>query len=116
VSCAAGHPPPLHVTAGGLGPVGDGGPLLGVLDRVLLAESTVELAPGDALVVYTDGVPEARRPDGDFYGEDRLLRHMASGAGHAHDRVTTLLADVLDFQHGVARDDIAVVVLRVRQP
>jgi len=116
VSSAAGHPPPLHVTAGGVGPVGDGGPLLGVLDRVLLAESTVELAPGDALVVYTDGVPEARRPDGEFYGEDRLLRHVASGAGPAHERVTTLLADVLDFQHGVARDDIAVVALRVKQP
>ena len=113
-SCAAGHPPPLHIKTGGVViPVGWSGTLLGVLDEVALSDSTLILAAGDAIVVYTDGVTEAREASGEFYGDTRLSQHMAHAAGSARDLVSSLLRDVLDFQNGVARDDIAIVALRV---
>ena len=114
-SCAAGHPLPLHVDSGGnVTAIGRSGSLIGVLDEVELHEASVVLAPGDVVVAYTDGVPEARGPSGDFYGESRLLRHLAATSGNARDIAGSLLTDVLDFQRGVARDDIAIVTLRVR--
>ena len=78
-----------------------------------LFEAATRLAPGDTVVVYTDGVAEARAPDGTFYGDQRLRTNLAAATGTANDIVTTLLADVLDYQRRVARDDIAIVAVRV---
>jgi serine phosphatase RsbU (regulator of sigma subunit) len=52
-------------------------------------------------------------PGGEFYGEDRLMRLLHGGAGSARELVDRVLRDVLDFQAGRARDDIALVALRV---
>ena len=113
-SCAAGHPLPLHIDVEGtVTPIGYGGSLLGVLPEVELFESTLLLGSGDAIVVYTDGVPEGRAPAGEFYGEVRLVRHLATPPGGAAQIAQSLLAEVVDFQRGVARDDIAIVALRV---
>lgn len=113
-SCAAGHPLPLRVSPAGIvTPVGEAGSLIGVLEEVDLPESSTALAPGDALVVYTDGVSEGRSPAGEFFGDARLFGHLADTSGSADDIAASLLADVLGFQHGNARDDIAIVALRV---
>jgi sigma-B regulation protein RsbU (phosphoserine phosphatase) len=110
---AGGHPLPLHVDVSGkVSAVGRGGMLIGVVNDLEVHESTVLLAPGEALVVYTDGVSEARAPDGEFYGDERLVSKFAATTGTARHIAESLLADVLDFQHGVARDDIAIVALR----
>ncbi len=65
------------------------------------------------MVFYTDGVTEARSPDGSFFGEERLLRFVGA---HAHEHAADLAAElknaVLTFQEGYARDDLAVLVLR----
>ena len=62
--------------------------------------------------MYTDGVTEARA-GAEFFGEDRfeaaLSRHAASATSLTHG----VLTEVLDFQSGVARDDIALVAVRV---
>jgi phosphoserine phosphatase RsbU/P len=64
-------------------------------------------------VLYTDGVIEARR-DGDLYEDERLHAAIASRAhADAQGIADHIVADALTFQHGVARDDIAVVVLAV---
>ncbi len=69
----AGHNPPILLRADGrLEFLHHGGLLLGVFDDARLEEGHVQLMPGDRLVLYTDGVTEARSPAGDFYGEDRL--------------------------------------------
>lgn len=113
-SSVAGHPLPLHVDAAHqVRSVGRPGTLLGVLREVELSESVTPLAPGDAVVVYTDGVTEARDQDERFYDEDGLIATLGSARGEAADIVAAVLTDVLDFQRGVARDDIAVVALRV---
>jgi sigma-B regulation protein RsbU (phosphoserine phosphatase) len=109
-----GHPPPLLVAPGqDPVPVGTTGSLVGLLEQPVFRTTSVDAGPGSLLVLYTDGVPEARG-NGDFYGEDRLR----SVVGRVSDRpaaevVHSLLGDVLDFQQQRARDDIAVVVLRV---
>lgn len=113
-SCVAGHPLPLHVDAGNtVTTVGRTGTLLGVLSEVTLFEEATVLAPGDTVVTYTDGVTEARAPDGTFYGDRRLLTNLAAATGTATDIATGLLTDVLDYQRRNARDDIAIVAVRV---
>lgn len=114
-TCAAGHPLPVHVDGQGrAAPVGAPGSLLGVLDEIHLADASIELRPGEALVVYTDGVIEARAPDGSLYGDDRLLARLAAPTDG--ELAGAVLADVLGFQHGHARDDIAIVAVRAAGP
>jgi sigma-B regulation protein RsbU (phosphoserine phosphatase) len=113
-SCVAGHALPLHVSpAGVVTPIGEAGSLIGVLDDVTLAETSEPLAPGDAVIVYTDGVSEGRSISGEFFGDARLFARLAQTSESAGDIAASLLADVLRFQDGIARDDIAIVALRV---
>lgn len=106
---SAGHPPPLVVRDGRAVPVGAPGTLLGVYPDVTLTEVTFELNRGEILVLYTDGVTEARDA-GELYGPERLARAVASG-GPADEVADRVLAEVDAFQHGQQRDDIAVLVI-----
>jgi PAS domain S-box-containing protein len=112
----AGHPPPLLVRPeGAVEEIGCPGRVLGVFSEAELLDTSLRLMPGEALVLYTDGVTEARSPDGDFFGEGRLRQLLSSCAGR--DAVTfarRIKDDVLDFQEGSLRDDLAVLVLRAR--
>ena len=117
VVAAAGHPLPLRATADGqVGPIGRHGSLLGVLDRPTFVDTTVELHAGDNVVFYTDGVPEGRRGR-DFYGEERLAERLRACRSAGADAVAeAIVEDVVAFQDGAPRDDIAVVVLAVPGP
>ena len=92
-------------------PVDNPGTLLGVYPDVQLAAVEIELRRGEMMVLYTDGVTEARGVDG-FYGAERLARLVGSvehpSAAAVADR---LLADVEGFQRGVLRDDVAILVV-----
>ena len=112
---SGGHPPALvrRATTSGVRvePVVAPGTLLGVYADIELTELTVRLERGDMMVLYTDGVTEARGVDG-FYGADRLTRVLESStAGSADALATELLADVVAFQDGRLRDDVAILVL-----
>jgi len=113
----AGHPPPLLVRADGtVEEVGSLGKVLGVFPDAELGDTSLRLMPGEALVLYTDGVTEARSPDGDFFGEGRLRNLLGSCADC--DTVTfarRIKDDVLDFQEGYPHDDLAVLVLRASE-
>ncbi|HEX3337081.1 MAG TPA: SpoIIE family protein phosphatase [Jatrophihabitans sp.] len=110
---SAGHPLPMvRDAAGAVREVGRPGTLLGVIDDPPLHDVPVALNPGDTLLVYTDGVPEARNGT-EFYGDQRTAAVLARERGAAAELAAALLADTLAFQDGTARDDIALVVLRV---
>lgn len=113
VICAGGHDLPLLRRSDGvLESVGEPGSVLGVMLDPELHDYPLVLDPGETLLLFTDGVPEGRR-DGAFYGEDGIAG--VAGADHhsAAALVGTLVADVVDFQGGHTRDDIAVVAIRV---
>ena len=111
---SAGHPLPVAAVAGEAPrPVGRPGTLLGVLADPVLHDTSIDLGPGDVVVFYTDGVTEARRGE-EFYDDERL---MAAIGDARHDSAAAIAGvivdDVLAFQEGFARDDIAVTVVKV---
>lgn len=113
VACA-GHPRPLLRRPGRRPlPVGRHGPLLGLFPDPVFTQEEVELASGDALVLFTDGVTEGRRRRGEFYGEGRLEAVVAAQPGSAAVVTDAILSDVMSYQDGDARDDIAVVTVAV---
>ena len=112
---SAGHPLPLMLRRHGeLESVGRPGTLLGAVPRLALKPHRVSLAPGDALVVFTDGVVEARSEQGVF-GEHRLRRLLGTLLRTtAKDMAEHVARHAIDFQAGTPRDDLAVLVVRRR--
>lgn len=109
-----GHHLPLLVGADGrVSEFGRPGSFLGMLGPPRLHSVDRLLHPGESLVLFTDGVTEARRSDGEFYGEDRLRECLRRTHGSSAESVAEAVRDeAIDFQDGVSRDDIAVLVLR----
>lgn len=118
VHATGGHPAPVLMREGGEpGNWGAEGHLIGAdLAEPTFGEAETVLGPGDLLTLYTDGTIEARRGDV-FYGEERLLRALSTAWAGSRDvtaLVDRVMEDVLAFQDGVARDDIAMIALAVR--
>ena len=111
-----GHPAPMLLHSDGtVRPIGYAGRAMGVLADPRLTEQEARLDPGDALVLFTDGVTEARAPDGTFFGEERLADLLRSYAGlDAETLAARLGAVVCEFQEGDLHDDVAILVLRAR--
>ena len=90
------------------------GRALGVFLDPRLTVREVRLGPGDAAVFYTDGITEARGPDGSFFGEERLHALLRSCATLDAQAIAERLKNVtLEYGEGSPRDDLAVLVLRV---
>jgi sigma-B regulation protein RsbU (phosphoserine phosphatase) len=108
-----GHPLPLCRRAdGSIETLGRPGSFLGMEETASVSESTAVLNPGDTVVLYTDGVTEAHEGDA-FFGETGIAGVLAASAGlTAQEVADAVVAAALAFQHGPARDDIAVVVVR----
>jgi sigma-B regulation protein RsbU (phosphoserine phosphatase) len=111
----AGHPPPLRQRAGALDAVGASGPLLGAPDEHEWELGTVDLEAGDQLILYTDGVTEARGNRSRF-GEERL-RESVEGAADPGAAVAAVESALDSFIAGEAEDDAAVLaIMRSRVP
>jgi len=109
-----GHPPPMLLRPGCEPRLVDArGPALGLLPDVAFSEWPVDLRPGDTLLLYTDGVTEARL-EGEYFGDEQFLAWATAvqQSDHPSVLVDSLLDEVLRFQAGVPRDDIAVVAVR----
>jgi serine phosphatase RsbU (regulator of sigma subunit) len=114
-----GHPPPLVVRRTGVEMVGIGGTLVGALRPARFGMRTVDLAPGESCVLYTDGIVEARGGvDGrQLLGEERLAEllegcHILPADGivdRVLDRAARWLADR-------GHDDMAVLVVQAPHP
>jgi sigma-B regulation protein RsbU (phosphoserine phosphatase) len=112
----AGHEPPLIVPAGD-GPMrwlSDSGPLLGAFADLDLTECVTDLDEGDLVVLYTDGVTDARAVSGERFGDDRLVATVeAQRASPPVDVVRALAAAVRDYQTGMPpADDVTIVAIR----
>ncbi|MEY2441119.1 MAG: hypothetical protein QOJ46_545 [bacterium] len=105
----AGHPQPLLASDGQVRQVGDFSPMLGAYPVSDWARASVELDPGDVLVLYTDGVFDAVGADGRF-GEERLQRTIA-GARDAGDAVARIDRALTAYEVGAQADDTAVLAV-----
>jgi serine phosphatase RsbU (regulator of sigma subunit) len=113
---SGGHPLPFVVRASGaVEQVGTSGTLLGIVPDVEIGDLDVPLEPGDSLVLYTDGVIEARgngRPELGERGLARLLEGCAGG--RPEDVAARIERASLEAYRGPPTDDIAVLVLQVQ--
>ncbi len=112
-----GHPPPLIVRAGGrVETVGAFGTILGATPAAVLSDTDARLAPGDVMVLYTDGVTEAG-PRSAPVGQDGLERLLGEFAGRTPEAVVAAVERaVVDALPGAPRDDIAVLALAAIVP
>jgi serine phosphatase RsbU (regulator of sigma subunit) len=121
---SAGHPPPMVARDGSVlsdlaqatsFPLG-----LGLADDVgEMTASELQLQPGDRVLLYTDGVVEARSPGGEEFGEQRLgdlfVRQNASGLLPS-EVLRRLVAACLEFHQGPLRDDATILLLEWAHP
>jgi serine phosphatase RsbU (regulator of sigma subunit) len=117
VLCLGGHPPPLVRRAdGSVVPAGRPGTMLGVLDEPVLENDEIDLAPAEAVVLYTDGLIE--RAGGDVIGtEARLAETLAAGPGETAEAIVERIDEAFGVTEAeLTRDDIALLVLRVSGP
>jgi len=109
-----GHPHPLILRADGtVERVELTGTLVGIVEDARFDERDVRLAPGDLLLLYTDGAVELRRSDLEF-GERELAQALREHAGRPAEEVVQAVADrIEEARDGSARDDVALLALRM---
>lgn len=113
----AGHEPPVLIRANGTAEfVGHRGTALGLVNQVKLHTARLQIAPGDVLLAYTDGVIDHRGRQG-MYGTHRLI--TAASATYplsAAQLIAAVRTSVQDFSNQERRDDIALLAVRATQP
>jgi sigma-B regulation protein RsbU (phosphoserine phosphatase) len=116
--CNAGHNPPFLLRDHQLLRLDTGGVILGVFDRTAYQEETVQLEPGDLLVVFSDGIPDALSITGKEFGEDRLLSCVRSNqTAHPSRVIEALLTTLRRFCRGTSQtDDVTALAIRYVRP
>jgi phosphoserine phosphatase RsbU/P len=116
---SGGHPNPLLMRADGTAHYVTlpGGPLIGTWDDAEFITDTIRLGPGETLLLFTDGLTEARAPGGDGtgrYGDEALSALAASLAPTTADAAITAIIALLGRLGTCVEDDTAVLALGVR--
>jgi serine phosphatase RsbU (regulator of sigma subunit) len=114
--CNAGHNPPFLLTDRGAERLEIGGSVLGLFDRLSLEYAEVAVAPGDLLVLFSDGVTEAENEAGEELGDDRLAACLYGvRARSATEVMETVIREVRAFCGSApARDDVTIMVVKFR--
>lgn len=109
---SAGHNPPILLSGGGICRLTAGGPPLGLFEQAAFEEETLSLDSGDRLVLFSDGVTEARNAAGEEFGDERLIASAAgSTSGPPSQVVAATLSRLRDFCGAEPyHDDVTVVV------
>ena len=113
----AGHEPPFVIDRTGVkARLDPTGPAVGLFERMDFGIGQVELEEADVLCVFTDGVTDARSPDGEFFGEERLLSFVREGTDSAAALLDRIQSQVEShISHADQFDDITMLAVR-RQP
>lgn len=112
----AGHELPITVTADGKVEIAphEEGQLMGILDKPVLDEQTMSIPPGGMVLLYTDGVIDARHKNGESFGMERLiteLEHLQDGTAQV--RCNRLWETLCKFQSKDAQeDDVTLVIIQ----
>jgi len=118
--CNAGHPPPYLYSAqsgNAARPLTKTGMALGVTDTETWEQDTVQLGPGDVLVLYSDGVTDAESVEGASFGNERLKTKVSASLGcSAREILDALLTGIREFaREAVQSDDVTLMVV-IRDP
>jgi serine phosphatase RsbU (regulator of sigma subunit) len=111
----AGHNPPIVVRASGATELLEGGgPPLGIIAMAPYAEQRINLAPGDLLVLYSDGVTEANNANYDEFGEERFIEVLGRNRLQPAEAIAEAVTNALNaFAAGAPpADDITLVVAK----
>jgi len=113
--CNAGHNPPILVRAtGAIERLATGGLVLGIAEDAAYDQHRAALRAGDRLLLFTDGLTEAERADGELFEDERLValavQHRHLPARQLVDRV---FAEVRQFTNGPFRDDATALAVAV---
>ncbi len=113
--CNAGHNPPfLHSDNGdGIRKLTRTAIPVGILDETTWEQGTIQIQPGDLLVLYTDGITEAEDEEADFFGEARLQAVSQANLGRSVEIIESkVITAVLDFVGDAPQfDDITLMIL-----
>ena len=112
--CNGGHPAPFHVRHDGVTAIQAATVPVGLFCDQKFSTTHLRAAPGDSLVLYTDGISESEGPDGAQYGAASLQKLLGAGQKLAsRELVDRCLTEVLAFRAGSPRlDDQALMVLQ----
>jgi phosphoserine phosphatase RsbU/P len=111
--CNAGHPPPLLLRRGEALTIEPTGMLLGAFCDEQFATSRLRVGPGEAILLYTDGLSEARNEGGRMYGTERI-RELALGwqGSPPHALIELCLADLTEFRKDArSGDDLTIMAV-----
>jgi serine phosphatase RsbU (regulator of sigma subunit) len=116
--CNGGHNPPFVIGKSGVRRLEAGGPVVGLLETATFGQDSLQLDPGDVVVIFSDGVSEAMNTASDEFGDARLLEVAQAGLHETvQAQVERIVAAVRAFAHGAPQsDDITVMVLRYLGP
>jgi serine phosphatase RsbU (regulator of sigma subunit) len=122
----AGHNAPYLLRAGKPSTAGSaspeieqlsvGGTVVGMFPEMVYEEATVELFPGDVLLVFTDGVPEAHNPENEEFGEERLQQLLRQTAHLPADEISARISNEMKnwARDAEQYDDLTFIVMKVR--
>ncbi|MGD8472719.1 MAG: SpoIIE family protein phosphatase [Anaerolineae bacterium] len=118
--CNAGHPPPYLFSTQGDDepmPLTRTGMALGVTEAETWERATAHLAPGDVLILYSDGVTDAVSGEGVSFGDERLRASVENSLPQSAESILdALLARVQDFAHGSILVDDITLMIAIREP
>jgi sigma-B regulation protein RsbU (phosphoserine phosphatase) len=111
-----GHHPPIVLRAdGSVERLAVTARAIGLFDPLEAAAAEVDLRPGDLLAIFSDGVTEAMNPEGQEFGEARLLDALGRERGRpVAEAVEHVIAAVRAFSGAEQSDDVTLMVLRAR--
>ena len=116
--CNAGHNPPMVVGGDGVRSLASGSVPVGLFSSAAYADERTQLAPGDVLVIFSDGVTEALNTAGEEFGEERLSTELIKyRTAPLPDLVQSVITAVQAFAAGASQsDDVTVLVARYMGP